>query len=340
MIGVGGRAHAFVKAAMLDPDVEMVACYAPTGVRRGPFAETYGLAEYDSLDEMLEREKPDLVHIVTWPDARLEPMTTVARHETLACTVEKPVAVGVADYESLRKLASRSSTRFAVSHQLRWHADLTRCREAVAGGRIGRPIHVEMTAGMNVAGQGTHVLDYGLSLVGDPRVERVVGGVYGTTGFADAHAAPDGLVALLELEGGIGAHMVLGPTAPRLGGDPDVEWMHVRVAASGERGRVEYREFGQWWIDDIAGPDSGDCGSDEERRRSNHMAQAAFHRDLVRWARGEGPEVGTALDRALDQWKVILAIYASAITRHPIVLTDFTPDPGLIDRLHLTLDET
>lgn len=337
MVGTGGRAHGFARAAAISEDMELVACYAPTPVRREPFAEQYGISAYDSLDEMLESEKPDIVHIVTWPDARLEPMRTVAAHGIPACTVEKPVAVGVDDYRELLQIEAESDTRFAISHQLRWHADLTRCREAVAQGVIGEPFHVEMTAGMNVAGQGTHVLDYGLSLVGDPEVVRVVGTVFGTESFVDAHSGPDGFVAQLELDGGITAEMVLGVTAPRIGGDPDVEWMHVRVAATGPKGRVEYREFGDWWIQGIDVYETGHCGSDEDRRLSNITAQAEFHRRLAAWARGEGPEVGTSLRNALEQWKVILAVYQSALDRSPVTVSDFEPESDLIERLRKEL---
>lgn len=315
----------------------LVACYAPTPVRREPFSRAYGINAYDSLDDMLKEEKPDLVHLVTWPDARLGPMRAVAEHCIPACTVEKPVAVGVEDYEDLLQLEANAATRFGVSHQLRWHRDLERCRTAVDRGVIGEPMQVEMTAGMNVAGQGTHVLDYGLSLVGDAEVFRVTGAAFGTESFDDAHSGPDGLVGFLELEGGVTATMVLGPTAPRVGSDPTVEWMHVRVAASGSRGRVEYREFGDWWV---AGPnhyESGDCGSDEERRSSNHEAQSLFHKDLVAWARGEGPEIGTSLANALRQWKVILALYDSALRRQPVTVAEFNPSRSLVDDLRSEL---
>ena len=191
VIGCGSRSHDHVRAYEQIDNAKVVACCAPSPARRDPLAAKYGLKAYADPAEMIRREKPDIVHIVTWPTVRVEPMTLVADLGVPLCTVEKPIATGVADWKALCRLEARSATKFAVCHQTRWNPHLETCRRAVASGRLGRPLSLHLSAGMNIAGQGTHTLNYGLSLVGDPDVTAVFGNACGWDAHDTGHPAPE-----------------------------------------------------------------------------------------------------------------------------------------------------
>ena len=336
VVGCGGRAPAHIEASNAIEGVRVVACCAPSGRRRDPLAEKYGLKAYDDAAKMIEAEKPDLVHLITWPDTRVEMMSLVDRAGVAMCTVEKPISCAVDDWRALCELERETETKFAISHQCRWHPKYVRCREAVASGAIGEVRFVEMTAGMNISGQGTHILNYGRGFVGNARVVRVFGAASGTDGFSDGHPAPDSTEAYITFENGARGLWVNGPTAPRFG-DPEVVWKHVHAGAFGDSGRVDWQEFRGWEIETAAGLESGDFGGMEGHCADNLIGQTGLHRALIDWHEGTGPEPGTSLAESLHEWQVVLALYASALWRRPVDLADFDPPSDLFDQLREAL---
>ena len=129
MLGCGGRArgHAdayrFVKrgklAAICDMDEE----------RLNTFGDDFGISSrYTDLDEMLEKERPDLLHIVTSPvipnsneRIRYPLMKQVSDHGVPAAIVEKPIAVEGTDWNQIARLAEETKTKFVVNTQLDFH---------------------------------------------------------------------------------------------------------------------------------------------------------------------------------------------------------------------------
>ena len=236
IVGCGHRAPAHIEAYRHIPGAEVVACVAPTPTRRDALAAKYGLHAYADIGEMVRAERPDIVHLVTWPDTRVSLMTEVAELGVPLCTVEKPIATGVPDWRQLRALEARSKTRFAVCHQVRWHPYLMPCQDALRSGRLGRVRFLDISAGMNIAGQGTHTLNYGMSLMGDVPVARVFGNAHGWDAADPGHPGPATTEAYLTFADGGRGLWTSGFTSPRCG-DPQTTWQHVRVAAYAENGR-------------------------------------------------------------------------------------------------------
>src|SRR5207302_10683380 len=94
-------------------------------------------ARYNDLDEMLRRERPDVVHLVTPPTLRVPLMTRLAEAGVAGVIVEKPICIGADDYKALRALEARSQTKFVVNHQLRHHPMTLAFLQEVADGQIG-----------------------------------------------------------------------------------------------------------------------------------------------------------------------------------------------------------
>lgn len=336
VVGCGGRSHPHIQAYDQMPDAEVVACCAPTETRRNAVAAEFGINAYAEVAEMIRAEQPDLVHLVTWPDTRVPLMTLVSDLGVPACTVEKPVAMQVADWEALCALDATSSTRFAVCHQLRWQKHLTTCREALQSGRLGEIKFLDCSAGMNISGQGTHILNYTMSLNGDSPVTRVMGAASGKSEMNTGHPGPDTTVGYLTFANGVRGMWNNGPTAPRCG-DPSTNWQHVRVAAYADLGRVLYEEFADWEIVSSDGVERGNYGGMETWRTNNLASQAAFHTAMFEWIEDESRIPGTNLTQSLHEWKVILALYASALWREPVDIESFDPPHDLFTQLGLVL---
>lgn len=337
IIGCGGRAHAHARPYRSLQDAELVACASlDSEEHRADFARQYNIAPYLDAGEMIRREKPDLVHIVTWPDVRVPLMTLVSDLGVPACTVEKPIATGVGDYQALCRLAEHTETRFAVCHQFRWHRDLVRCREAIESGRLGRVLFLDGSAGFNISGQGTHVLNYLAALNGNSPITQVFGSASGASQMRTPHPGPDMTEAHLKFANGAEGLWVCGDTARRCG-DPTISWQHVRIAAYAERGRVLYEEFGRWEIVSPEGIEAGDLGDMDAWASANLEAQADFHRAMLAWIDDENARPGTHLEQALHEWNAILALYASALERRPVDVP-FGPPADLPERLTLELE--
>ena len=332
VVGCGGRSRAHIIPYQWIENAEVVACCAPHPERREKLAAEFGLRAYADARVMIEQEKPDMVHLVTWPDTRVELMTLVSDLEVPLCTVEKPIATGVSDWRKLCELEQHARTRFAVCHQLRWQKHLSLCRAALTGGDLGEVKFLDISAGMNIAGQGTHTLNYGRSLIGDPQVTRVAGNVFGWDTSDVGHPAPAASEAYLTFDSGLRALWTSGPISPRCG-DPATIWQHVRVAAYASRGRVNYEEFGNWEIISPNATEYGNYGGMSTWQANNLESQAAFHRAMFNWLEDASQTPGTSLAQSLHEWKVVLALYTSALEHKPVDMLSFDPQPDLFQAL-------
>jgi predicted dehydrogenase len=336
IVGCGGRGRAHAQTYSLIENAELIACCDPNLERREKLAAEFNLHAYPDARTMIEQEKPDLVHLVTQPALRVELMTLVSELGVPMCTVEKPIAVGVADWRALCTLEKNTRTKFAISHQFRWQQHLVQCQQALASGKLGDVKFLDVSAGMNIANQGTHTLNYGRALLGDPQVTEVSGNAFGWDRSDLNHPAPAATVAHLSFHNGVRGSWVLGPIARRIG-DPSTTWQHVRVAAYAERGRVNYEEFGQWEIVSPEGIEHGNYGGMEVWAHNNLLAQADFHRAVLAWGEGDAKIPGTNLAASLHEWKVVLAVYTSAIVHQPIEIAIFEPQDDLFQALEKNL---
>ena len=90
IIGCGSRAYGHANAYQQVSQGELVACANRSDVaRRKKFAETFKITGYANAEEMLRKEEPDLVHLVTMPDQWRELMPMVSEFGVPACLVEK-----------------------------------------------------------------------------------------------------------------------------------------------------------------------------------------------------------------------------------------------------------
>ena len=332
VVGCGNRSRAHLQADQLIAGIQVVACCDPVSDRREKLAADFHLRAYADTATMIEAEKPDLVHLVTQPALRVELMTIVSDLGVPFCTVEKPIATGVADWRALCELEQKSKTKFAICHQFRWQQHLVKCQKAVASGKLGAVKFLDISAGMNIANQGTHTLNYGRSLIGDPPVVLVAGNAYGWDVGDPTHPAPEATEAYLIFENGVRGLWTLGPISPRIG-DPATTWQHVRVAVYADRGRVNYEEFGQWEIVSPEGVECGDYGGMDIWARNNLLAQAEFHKVLIAWGNEDAIEPGTSLRQSLHEWKVVLAVYTSVVEHRPVEIASFEPEDHLFHKL-------
>jgi predicted dehydrogenase len=345
ILGCAGRSDFHVDAYKYVNDVEMVAACDLIDDLAEKFCTKYNLRCYKGLtsaEEMIKKEKPDLLHIVTRPELRVPLLTLASELGVPAVIVEKPIATESKDWKKLCALAKTTKTKIGVNSQFRYHPDLTRCREVLNSGKLGKILFMEATAGFNICDQGVHVLDWSSSLNGDSPVARVFGGAGGTAEIASKHPSPTDSTAQLTFANGVNAIWTLGSCRPEVKRLFEmkglVKFGHCRVAAYAERGRILFEEFGKWEIVSPEGTEGGVRATLPELKDYNDRSQANFTNAMIDWLEDDKKIAPTNIGRALEHWNAILGLYASVVYGRPIEIP-FVPADNLFDKLKERLKE-
>jgi predicted dehydrogenase len=106
---------------------------------------------YDSFDALLERERPDAVHVTTPPHSHLA-LATTALAAGCHVYVEKPFALTAAEARELIARAEAARKKVTVGYISFFDPPALAMRELVAQGVLGDPVHVESFYGYTLAG--------------------------------------------------------------------------------------------------------------------------------------------------------------------------------------------
>lgn len=333
IVGCGRRAVAHADAYRFVKRGRLVAICHPRSDRLEEFGERFAVAaRYTDVSDLLENEKPDLVHIVTRPNVRVELLRVMSEHKVPAVIIEKPIATQGEDYSELRELASTTSTKICVNHQLHFHPRALELQEAVKSGRIGEVRFAEASSRSNPANQGTHILELLSAFTGAARPTSVFGQVAGAKtleGYRD-HSAPDECVASIGYENGVRAQIVCGSSAPKL--MDAAEHMHKRISVYGTKGMAQWTMHG--WELSLA--DGTTQSGTHDYWEQDVLGQAGLTEAAFDWLEDDGKAHPTNLDASLTQMNVILGLYMSALRHAPISLP-VEPEPRLIDALRSRL---
>ena len=342
MLGCGNRAreHAdayrFIKrgklAAICDMDKE----------RLNTFGDEFGIpSRYTDLDDMLEKEKPDLLHIVTSPVApntneqlRYPLMKQASDHGVPAAIIEKPVAVEGEDWKQITGLAAETKTKFVVNTQLNFHPKNLELKKDVAEGRIGEIRFIDASARSRAAEQGGHILQLVSSYIDNSRPVRVLGQISGNEHLtathpsptAATHPSPTHVIGHVLYENDLHASLAFGTEMAQKASDTQGIYDHKRVFVVGTKGFVHWR-FSSW---ERATLDGGYEGGPLNYREQDVIAQANFTEAIFDWLDDENNVHPTHLKQSLVESNIILGMYQSGLTNEIIELP-FEPPDGLMD---------
>jgi predicted dehydrogenase len=126
VIGCGGIANGkHLPSLRLVPDVELIAFCDIIVERAQKAAEQYGVAGarvYEDYKELLEKEKPDVVHVCTPNRAHCE-ISVAALEAGCHVMCEKPMAINEADARKMLEAAKRTGKKLTIGYQNRYRAD-------------------------------------------------------------------------------------------------------------------------------------------------------------------------------------------------------------------------
>ncbi len=113
-------------------------------------ATRYGIPRhYDDLGALLDRERPDVVHVTTPPQAHLE-LARQALDAGCHVYVEKPFTLSADDSRALIAHAEQVARKLTVGYATFFDPPALKMRELIGEGLLGDPVHVESFLGYDL----------------------------------------------------------------------------------------------------------------------------------------------------------------------------------------------
>jgi predicted dehydrogenase len=160
-VGFAGLGRVFdlnVRGYLGHPEAEVAAlCDADPAILARRAAEHSGARATRDFDELL-RSELDLIEILT-PHPQHEAMTVAALDAGSHVSVQKPMAMTLAECDRMIAAAAASGRRLKVFENFVFYPPLVRARQLLRDGAIGRPLHFRMKVVMADRAQAWHVPD-------------------------------------------------------------------------------------------------------------------------------------------------------------------------------------
>lgn len=178
LLGLGGISRAHLRGYLSAENADRVEIVAGADINeeaRQRFAELG--RTYADYRELLERERPDVVSICTWPPLHPEMVEAAAAVGVKGILCEKPMAVDLRGADRMVRAARTANVVLAVGHQRRLLPRYTRAREMITNGDIGELVQVSAICAGDLLSDGTHAVDLLRFLTGDAPAAWVMGNV-------------------------------------------------------------------------------------------------------------------------------------------------------------------
>ncbi len=300
-VGTGGISRGHAQRFQAREDCAVVAACDMRGDAVEKFADEFAVERtYTDFRLMLMKEELDIVCVCTWPNTHAEITVAAARAGAKGVLCEKPMCLSLAEADTMLLACKRAGTKLVVSHQRRFETGLTRAREMIAKGAIGKPSLMRLNRGGGLTNSNTHAIDSFRYMLGDPATAWVMGQVERTTDRWERGAPIEDLcLAYVCFEGG--ARVIIESDMPTSDqpentmifgteGTLDVGAKGLRLLSPGSGG---------WQDIPVTGIDS----------RTEQIA------DFIRYIEGEIDTHRTQGDYARATMEIMLAVYESARRR-------------------------
>ena len=138
IIGTGFWARYQLAAWRELPGVRCVALFNRTRSKAEALAREFGVpAVYDDAEELLRREEPDFVDVITDVDTHSRFVHLAADFKTpVIC--QKPMAPSLAEAEKMVETCRTANVWFAIHENWRWQNPMRELKKALDSGVIGR----------------------------------------------------------------------------------------------------------------------------------------------------------------------------------------------------------
>ncbi|HTE33151.1 MAG TPA: Gfo/Idh/MocA family oxidoreductase [Chryseolinea sp.] len=145
VIGTGFWSNFQIPAWKEFPGTELVAVYNRTRPRAEEIARKFDVpAVYSNVEEMLDKEKPDFVDIITDVDTHPH-FTKLAAARGVNVICQKPMAPSLAEAESMLEYCEERRVKLFVHENFRWQAPIRTLKKLLGSDTIGEPFKARVT---------------------------------------------------------------------------------------------------------------------------------------------------------------------------------------------------
>lgn len=135
IVGCGGIAKVHAECIHQLKNLDMTAYADIKPERTRHFANQYGGNAYSTLEEMLDKEKIDVLHICT-PHYLHVPMAVYALERGIHVFMEKPPVISGSQLEELKTV--KSDKRLGICFQNRYNPSIIQVKKMIASGETGK----------------------------------------------------------------------------------------------------------------------------------------------------------------------------------------------------------
>jgi len=137
VIGGGTVSENHLSGLAQNPKTELVAiCDLDEETARSK-ARSYGIKAYFDVDELLDAEQLDWIHVCTPPQTHLA-VATQTLEAGIPTLVEKPVTETIEQFEDLAAVAEREDVPFSVVHNHKFGLVMRSVLEEIESGELGQ----------------------------------------------------------------------------------------------------------------------------------------------------------------------------------------------------------
>jgi len=179
LMGCGGRGREHALGYAQSDKVKIVACADPVEAMRKRMAKEFGIRRtYASYEEMLAKEKLDVVSMCLWTGLHLDAILACvnAPHPPRLINAEKPMAATFGEARRMHEACEKAGIMLTFSHQRRFGPSFARARKLLKDGVIGDLVRMEGYC-PNLFDWGTHWFDMLFFYNDDAPAEWVMGQV-------------------------------------------------------------------------------------------------------------------------------------------------------------------
>lgn len=137
LIGAGRISPKHIEVLHQLEDAELVAIADRKKERCEVIHQKYQLNTYNDYHDMLEKEKPDVVSVLTDSGSHAKIVTDIAKYNCHV-VVEKPMALTLDDADTMIRACDENQVKLFVVKQNRYNLPVQKLKEALDEGRFGK----------------------------------------------------------------------------------------------------------------------------------------------------------------------------------------------------------
>lgn len=179
VVGCGRKGTEHARAYNLNPRAVVVAASDPDRENLAIFTDRFAVPGYIDHNEMLRKERVDIVLTILPVSANRDVVLDCARHDVSAICTEKPLAAQLSDADEIVAACQQRGIKLGCGDLERNHHYYWEARDKIDGGEVGavRSINYNQGSGTQLSGGGCQIFGLIRLFADDAEVDWITGWV-------------------------------------------------------------------------------------------------------------------------------------------------------------------